>query len=194
MAAMWLSDDEQRAWRSWLHAHVVLQAQLNRQLFVDAGMSEADYGGLVHLSEAPDGRLRGKDLAVALQWEKSRLSHHLSRMMRRGLVERIECPTDGRGAFVVITPTGRARIEAAAPKHAAEVRRWFVEALGPARLLALGEAADVILAELEGNGAGCPSAGDDDCPTDGTDADRDIGRDGDAACDATNDADERPSG
>lgn len=149
MAEPWLSDDEQRVWRAWLRAQLLVQAEVGRQLHRDADLSEGDYAVLVHLSEAPAGRLRGMALARALEWEKSRLSHHLSRMQRRGLVARVECPTDGRGAFVVITPEGRARIEAAAPRHAAEVRRVFVDALGPAHLHAIGAASDRLIAALE---------------------------------------------
>ena len=150
----WLADDEQRVWRAWLRAQVLLHAAVGAQLDRDAGLSESDYAVLVHLSEAPDGRLRGKALACELQWEKSRLSHHLSRMERRGLVERVECPTDGRGAFVVLTPEGRSRIEAAAPLHVAEVRRLFIDALGPAHLAALGAAVEQLVAVLEADAGG----------------------------------------
>ena len=65
----WLTDDEQRAWRSWLRAQVLVQAAIGRQLHEDAELSEGDYAVLVHLSEHEDGRLRGKALAALLQWE-----------------------------------------------------------------------------------------------------------------------------
>ena len=48
-----------------------------------------------------------------MQWEKSRLSHHLARMERRGLIERQDCEDDARGAFVALTPEGRRAIEQA---------------------------------------------------------------------------------
>lgn len=51
--------------------------------------------------------MRVRELTEALQWEKSRLSQHLSRMRRRGLVEREDCLDDARGAFVVLTEDGR---------------------------------------------------------------------------------------
>ena len=43
--------------------------------------------------------------------------------------ERVECSEDGRGAFVVITPQGRAAIEEAAPGHVRAVRRLMFDAL-----------------------------------------------------------------
>lgn len=172
MAEPWLSDDEQRVWRSWLRAQLLVQAAVGCQLHHGAGLSAGDYAVLVHLSEAPDGRLRGMELARALEWEKSRLSHHLTRMQRRGLVARVECPTDGRGAFVVITPEGRSRIEAAAPMHAAEVRRVFVEALGPVHLRALGEATERLIAAIEPACATADTA-PGDCPDGSGDEDAD---------------------
>jgi len=149
MTEGWLSDDEQRTWRAYLRANELLHARLNRQLQRDCGISEGDYAVLVHLSESPDDRLRGYELAAAIQWEKSRLSHHLTRMEKRGLVRREECPTDGRGAFVVLTDAGRRRIEDAAPRHVAEVRRWFVDALAPGQLASLGEVAAALVDALE---------------------------------------------
>ena len=72
---------------------------------------------LVQLTDSPEGRVRVTDLARALSWEKSRASHHLTRMERRGLVAREECRDDGRGAFVALTPEDRTAIEGAALGH-----------------------------------------------------------------------------
>jgi DNA-binding MarR family transcriptional regulator len=127
----WLDETEHRAWRAYVTMHGRLTAALHRQLQADAGMSIADYEVLVHLTEAPGGRLRPYELQRRLQWEQSRVSHHLVRMQRRGLVDREACRDDGRGAFVVATAAGRAAIEAAAPGHVAAVRRLFFDGLTP---------------------------------------------------------------
>lgn len=74
-----------------------LQAQLNRELQAHSGVSLADFEVLVALTDRPDVQVRVRELAEALQWEKSRLSHHLARMERRGLIEREHCPDDARG-------------------------------------------------------------------------------------------------
>ena len=149
MAEAWLSDDEQRIWRAYLRANELLHVRLNRQLQRDSGFSEGDYAVLVHLSESLDDRMRGYELAAAIQWEKSRLSHHLTRMEKRGLVRREECPTDGRGAFVVLTDEGRRRVEDAAPRHVAEVRRLFIDALPAEQLATLGDIAEILVRALE---------------------------------------------
>src|ERR687889_736361 len=106
----WLTEDEQRQWRAYLRMQAQLNAELNRQLQADSELSLADYEVLVQLTDAPDGRLRPYELQRALEWEQSRLSHHLARMQRRGLVERQECPSDARGAFVTLTGAGRSAI------------------------------------------------------------------------------------
>src|SRR3712207_6415812 len=118
----WLDDRQQRLWRAWVATASQLPAALHRQLQTDSGLSLQDFEVLVRLTEAPDSRARVTDLAHAAGWERSRLSHHIKRMEGRGLVRREECCDDGRGAFVVLTPAGRAAVEAAAPAHARTVR------------------------------------------------------------------------
>jgi quercetin 2,3-dioxygenase len=102
----WLDDHEQRAWRGYQDMRARLDARLRADLVRTSGLSDADYAILVFLTEAEEGRLRARELAIGLQWEKSRLSHQISRMEKRGLVERADCPTDARGAFVVLTAKG----------------------------------------------------------------------------------------
>jgi DNA-binding MarR family transcriptional regulator len=145
----WLDPDQQHAWRAYLRMQSRLQRRLSQQLQRDAGLSDADFEVLVNLSEAEDGRLRAFELGDELQWEKSRLSHHLTRMERRSLVAREECPTDARGAFVRITEQGRASIEHAAPMHVAEVRALFIDVLTPAQLRSLDEICETVLAAME---------------------------------------------
>jgi DNA-binding MarR family transcriptional regulator len=154
----WLDEREDRAWRRFLAMQVQLQRVLGKELQHATGLSHADYAVLVHLSEAPEGRLRPFELSGLAEWEKSRLSHHLTRMERRGLVERQECPSDSRGAFVALTDSGRAAIEAAAPLHVEQVRRWFLSAMTSEQLDVLTAIADEVLSGLEPIDAGCASA------------------------------------
>lgn len=153
----WLSEHEHRAWRSYLACYSGLMAVLERQLQRDSGLSTADYTVLVQLSEAPEQRCRHFELGEAIGWEKSRLSHHLSRMVQRGLVERAACPEDSRGGYVVLTTTGAAAIAAAAPRHVANVRRHFIDRLRADQLDALIALADSVLGGLRDQPG--PSAG-----------------------------------
>ena len=113
--APWLTDDEQRTWRAFLRVGSRLDAALGRHLQSASELSQADFGVLVQLTETRDGRSRAYELGRFLEWEKSRLSHHLTRMEKRGLVVRQECPTDRRGAFVAVTPAGLGRDQLCGP-------------------------------------------------------------------------------
>ena len=145
----WLTDDEQRAWRGLLQMTSQLNARMNRQLQDDYGVSLADYDVLVALSEAPEGRLRVFEIAGALAWEQSRVSHQLARMQRRGLVARQECQADARGAFAVLTDVGRAAIERAAPAHVETVRELVFDGLSRDQLAALTAITSRVLDRLQ---------------------------------------------
>ena len=145
----WLTDDEQRAWRGLLQMTSQLNARMNRQLQDDYGVSLADYDVLVALSEAPEGRLRVFEIAGALAWEQSRVSHQIARMQRRGLVARQECLADARGAFAVLTDVGRAAIERAAPAHVETVRELVFDGLSRDQLAALTAITSRVLDRLQ---------------------------------------------
>src|ERR1700678_1142933 len=99
----WLDEAENRAWRGWMTMSGLLRARIARDLQVDSGLSDSDFEVLVHLSEAPEGRIRMTELAAALGWSKSRLSHQCSRMARRGLICREGFAGDARSAYAVLT-------------------------------------------------------------------------------------------
>jgi len=145
----WLTAEEQRVWRRWMTLNAQLSATLQRELQDDAGLSTQDYEVLVHLTDNAEGRMRVTDLARLMQWERSRVSHHVTRMERRRLVQRVECAEDGRGAFVVITLQGRAAIEQAAPGHVNTVRRLVFDVLSPEEVDSFGAIIDKALAQLD---------------------------------------------
>jgi DNA-binding MarR family transcriptional regulator len=124
----WLSDEEQQAWRATVQLSQLLMRQLDRDL-TPYDLNGRDYEILVELSEAPDHRLRMTDLADATSQSRSRLSHQISRMEKRGLVRRDECEGDKRGTFAVLTRAGFETIERVAPHHVEQVRRHFIDRL-----------------------------------------------------------------
>lgn len=144
----WLDEREQRAWRSLMKMQAGLSEYIERQLRTHSGLSSADYQVLAHLSEAPEGRLRSFALGDVLQWEKGRLSQHLTRMQNRDLIRRERCATDQRGAVVVITQQGRTLIETAAPLHLADVRNVLIDHVTPAQMDLLIELGDQVEARL----------------------------------------------
>jgi DNA-binding MarR family transcriptional regulator len=124
----WLTDEEQQAWRATVQLSQLLLRQLDRDLTAH-GLNGRDYEILVELSEAPDQRLRMTDLADATSQSRSRLSHQISRMERRGLVRRDDCEGDKRGTFAVLTRAGLEAIERVAPHHVENVRRYYIDRL-----------------------------------------------------------------
>ncbi len=129
----WLTDEEQQAWRATVQLSQLLLRQLDRDLIAH-GLNGRDYEILVELSEAPEHRLRMTDLADATSQSRSRLSHQISRMEKRGLVRRDGCEGDKRGTFAVLTKAGFETIELVAPHHVENVRRHYIDRLTPQQL------------------------------------------------------------
>jgi DNA-binding MarR family transcriptional regulator len=118
----WLTDDEQATWRAFMMTQQLLAAELDRQLQRDAGMPHTYYSVLVTLSERPDKTLRLSELADALGYSLSRLSHAIARMEEAGWLRRRPCSDDRRTTWAVLTPEGLAALAAAAPGHVQAVR------------------------------------------------------------------------
>lgn len=154
----WLTEQEQQAWRGLVTLWTQLSAALARDMAAHSELSMADFTVLVALTEACGGRVRAYSLAETLQWERSRLSHQLSRMERRGLLTRDACSEDGRGQVVCVSAAGRTAIGAAAPAHVAAVRRLFLDALNADQVAALAEIVALALPRLDDTSA-APAAG-----------------------------------
>lgn len=125
-----------------------MTAALGRELSQNCGLSLPDFQVLVRLSETPLAQIRIVELADDMQWERSRLSHHLTRMENRGLIERRDCPQDRRGAFAELTEQGRSALERAAPGHARLVRSLLFDDLRAADLAVIDRVTQSLLAKL----------------------------------------------
>jgi DNA-binding MarR family transcriptional regulator len=126
--------DELRIWRGFIETAQTLNARLTSRLQEESSLSPGDYAVLLALSEAAGRRLRSSELADAVGWERSRLSHHIRRMEGRGLIRRDDCAVDSRGAEVVLTDAGAQSFRSASVPHLRAVRELFVEALSPGQL------------------------------------------------------------
>ncbi|MGW7786117.1 MarR family winged helix-turn-helix transcriptional regulator [Streptomyces tricolor] len=150
----WLTDEEQRVWRAYLHATTLLEDHLDRQLQRDAGMPHIYYGLLVGLAEAPRRRLRMTELAMQAKITRSRLSHAIARLEKNGWVRREDCPSDKRGQFAVLTDEGQDVLRRTAPGHVTAVRQALFDRLSPDHHKALGENMDILAAGLQPDEAG----------------------------------------
>jgi DNA-binding MarR family transcriptional regulator len=143
-----VTPDEWEMWRSFRTMHRQLEATLERQLQRDADISGADYGVLLTLFEASGRQLRPSELGERLMWEKSRVSHQVSRMQKRGLVERRECDEDARGTWVGLTPDGTRAVLGSMREHANSLRKYFFDVLDPEQLDALRQASDRVASAI----------------------------------------------
>jgi len=147
----WLDNEEMRAWRGLHTMQRLLFDRLERCLGARSGLSLPDYEVLVRLSEQPERRLRMTQLAAATLASKSRLSHQVTRLERAGWVRRQECPSDGRGAYAVLTDEGFATLVAAAPGHLEDVRRHLIDLLDREQVRQLAGVTETVNAALEGH-------------------------------------------
>jgi DNA-binding MarR family transcriptional regulator len=141
--------DELRAWRAFIETSEAVKDVVAVRLQADSGLSNGDYAVLLALSEAPERRLRSSQLAHVISWERSRLSHHLGRMERRGLVRREAVAADSRGAEVVLTEEGARLFRSAFLPHLHTIQEVFVTALSPEQLRAVEDAMQTLRRHLD---------------------------------------------
>lgn len=149
MSTRWLDDEEIAAWVRFIAVVELLPGALDSQLRRDHRLTHFEYFVLAMLSEAPEHTLRMSALAARTNATLPRLSHVVSRMEERGLVERFPCPEDRRAANVRLTGAGLDAIVAAAPGHVETVRRSVVDALSREQIGQLAEISSAILARLD---------------------------------------------
>ncbi|MGC9539247.1 MarR family winged helix-turn-helix transcriptional regulator [Streptomyces sp. UG1] len=150
----WLTDDQQRVWRTYLDAVTLLEDHLDRQLQRDAGMPHIYYGLLVKLAESPRRRLRMTELAMYAKITRSRLSHAVARLEKNGWVRREDCPDDKRGQLAVLTDAGYQVLRETAPGHVETVRQAMFDRLTEEQQQALGEIMRIIAEGLQPTEAG----------------------------------------
>lgn len=114
------------AWRGLLRVHASLLKALDAELEAAHGLPLSSYEVLIHLADAPEGRMRMCDLADTVLLSRSGMSRLADRLARDGLICRAACTNDARGAFACITESGRALLDAARPTHIAGIRRRFL--------------------------------------------------------------------
>lgn len=133
-----MTSRELAVWRSLLDTTTLLRRVLSAEM-QESALSPADYQVLLALREAAGTRLRSSELAAACDWERSRLSHHLNRMERRGLIRRDNCASDSRGAEISLTEHGANMFQRATAPHLRAIKLYFADALTPEQFEALGE-------------------------------------------------------
>jgi len=120
-----LNSDERATWLAVKRVSGHALAAVGRDIEMATGLSGADFGILTRLDDLGGGSLSQAALLTSLEWEKSRLSHQLTRMEVRQLVKRTR--TDNRSLTVQLLPEGKERVNMAQPIHAEAVRKYILQ-------------------------------------------------------------------
>ncbi len=148
----WLDDVEMRAWLGYVRTRDLIAAAVGRDASRTAELSYVEYSVLVYLAQAPGHRLPFADLAAALEWSQSRLSHQITRMQKRGLVLRETVSDDARRTAARLTPAGAQVLTTAAPEHIRSVRRHMIDVLDREQLHHLADIYDVLVEHHRSSG------------------------------------------
>ena len=139
-----LTDRELRAWRGLLRAHALMVKRLDAELEATHGLALTSYEVLLRLDDADGRKMRMCDVAESVLLSRSGLTRLVDRLERDGLVERVSCPDDARGAYARLTDAGRAKLAEASATHLAGVRAHFLEQVGDDALEVLGDAFEAV--------------------------------------------------
>lgn len=119
--------DSTELWLLWKRAYETVRAAVIADMTTASGLSEAELSVLVCLHES-GGVLRQNVIAAALGWDRTRLSHLLTRMEKRDFVARGKV---ANGVEVTLRPAGRHTVDASVPALDDSTRRHLLDRLGP---------------------------------------------------------------
>lgn len=94
-----------------------------------AGISSQWFEVLLRLGRSEGRRLRMSELAAQTTMSPSGLTRAVDRLAAAGLVERMECESDRRGSYAVITDEGMRRLQAALPDHLRQIEEQVIDVL-----------------------------------------------------------------
>ncbi|MEU9919260.1 MarR family transcriptional regulator [Streptomyces sp. NPDC051001] len=150
----WLTDEQQRIWRFYVHATTLLEDRVDRQLQRSVNMPHSYYRLLVTLAESPHQRLQMTELAMQAKITRPRLSHAVARLEKNDLVRREEAPSGKRGKYTVLTEQGLEALTRAAPTYATVVQHALFDRLTPQQQEFLGVIMQIVTDGLQTNRAG----------------------------------------
>jgi DNA-binding MarR family transcriptional regulator len=141
-----VSQRELDVWRGFRRMGEIISARIGQKITRATGLSTADFSILMILDQDESLRRRQRDLQAFLEWDKTRLSHQLTRMVARGLVEKKSL---GRsGVEIDMTEEGKRLLDAAKPVHRAGLRKYFLDHIDEADIAALATVAQKLRAAL----------------------------------------------
>ena len=123
-------------------AHRRLDRALNCSLERQAGISGIFFELLLRIGRSPGGRLTMGDLAQQLGLTSGGTTRLVDRMVGAGLVQRESCPNDRRVQWVVLSPDGERKLDAALPVTLRDLQHEVFDRLEPDEIVVLERALD----------------------------------------------------
>ena len=94
----------------------------------------SNHEALLRLARSPGQRLRMTDLAAQCGLTPSGVSRAVDRLTEEGLVQRVSCKEDARGAFAELTPKGTKLMIGALKVHVEDIQELFIDVLSKEQL------------------------------------------------------------
>jgi DNA-binding MarR family transcriptional regulator len=120
-----LTDSDLATWKAFLNAHDRITRQINADLTARGLPDLTWYDALWALRAGEGGRRRMGELAEAIVLSRTAIVRLVDRLEGAGMARREPVPEDRRGAYVVITPPGRAMLKRMWPVYSAGIERLF---------------------------------------------------------------------
>jgi DNA-binding MarR family transcriptional regulator len=127
--------------------HDRIEVRVERALQAGHDLSVREFSLLEVLSRQHNGEgghLQMHQVANAVVLSQSATTRLVSRLEDRGLLSRYLCPTDRRGIYTDVSPSGLALLEEARPTHGAALREALDEARQDDTLRPLVEAVETL--------------------------------------------------
>ena len=141
MAKTCLTEAEMAAWLDFRFIGEETSLRVSRELAQLTGITGGQFGILNNLSRQ-GGELRQQRLADLMRWDRTRLSHQVTRMAQRNLVHRIKRSSEG--TIVQITRLGERELERIRPVLSDAVRKHYFARLTRDQLRCVDELAKVL--------------------------------------------------
>jgi DNA-binding MarR family transcriptional regulator len=117
-----------QTWESLFRAQVAVMRRLQSGPAFKA-LALNEYDVLFTLSRCPSGWLRQNELNDHVLLSQSSLSRLVERLEKRGLVQRMPAPDDGRGVLVQLTEAGRELQKQIGREHVRDIASLVAPAL-----------------------------------------------------------------
>jgi len=134
------SVDDVALWLTWKRVSEVTRGRILADVIAQSPLTEPELTVLVHLDEA-GGALRQNALAAAAGWDRTRLSHLLTRMGERRYLTRERLRN---GVELTLLNPGRDALAATREPLAGAVYLYFTSRLNAEKRAALGGIIDVL--------------------------------------------------